>query len=90
MRSLLTFMLLAAAMLPAFGQVQTVNICDRTLQVRDGILRVLKTDDCAAVDSGQLASIGFLNLTEKQLKTLRAGDFDGLANLRVLHLAYNP
>ena len=39
MRSLLTLMLLVAAMLPALGQAQTINICDRTPQVRDYLLQ---------------------------------------------------
>ena len=48
MRSLLTIMLLAAAMLPALSQAQTVNICERTPQVRDTILQALHANDCAA------------------------------------------
>ena len=55
MRSLLTFMLLAATMLPALSQAQTVNICDRTPQVRDAIMERMEADDCVAVDSARLA-----------------------------------
>ncbi len=50
MRSLLTIML-AAAMLPALSYAQTVNICDRTPQVRDRIMQRVGADDCAAVDA---------------------------------------
>ena len=86
MRSLLTFMLLAAAMLPALGQA---NVCDRTPQVRDAILRELQADDCAAVDSEALASIEDLDLEEEHLTTLKVGDFAGLASLDYLELDDN-
>ena len=62
MRSLLTIMLLAAAMLPALIQAQTVNICDRTPQVRDQILQMLEADDCAAVDSQEMTYIHSLGI----------------------------
>ena len=89
MRKLLTFMLLAAAMLPALSQAQTVNICDRTPQVRDEIMLAIGASDCAAMTAAQLASIHDLSLHVKQLTTLRAGDFDGLTLLRHLALSYN-
>ena len=90
MRSLLTFMLLAAAMLPALSQAHIINICDRTPQVRDEILRTLQVsglqaDNCAAVDSDWLTELSFPNLT-----TLQAGDFDGLTSLQTLDLQENP
>ena len=75
-----TGLLLAVALLPAFSHAQTVNICDRTPQVRDAILQATETDDCAAVDSRELAglsiALGFSDLT-----ALKAGDFDGLTSL---------
>ena len=57
MKTLLAFMLLAAAVLPALSQAQTVNICDRTPQVRDEILLAIGANDCAAVTAEQLAGI---------------------------------
>ena len=86
MRMLLTFMLLAAAMLPALGQA---NICDRTPQVRDEILWELKADDCAAVDSEALASVQRLLIEQTQLTTLQADDFDGLTRVWRLSLVGN-
>ena len=86
MKTLLTGLLLAAAMLSALSQA---NICDRTPQVRDGILLALEADDCAAVDSEALASVLELRLDRKQITTLRAGDFDGLTSLAKLRLAGN-
>ena len=86
MKTLLTGLLLAAAMLPALSQA---NICDRTPQVIDGILRALEADDCAAVDSEALAGVRILFLIEERITTLRAGDFDGLTSLRYLDLSDN-
>ena len=85
MRNLLTFML-GAALLPALSQAHIINICDRTPQVRDEILRELEADDCAAVDSDEVTK---LNLRSKQLTNLWAGDFGGLAYLQELNLYGN-
>ena len=92
-RTLLTITLLAAAVLPALSQAQTINICDRTQGVRTVIMWALKTDDCAAVDSGGLARILVLDFNDltSRLKptTLQAGDFAGLTNLQRLLLDNN-
>ena len=65
-----------AAVLPAVaGQAQTVDICDRTQQVRDAILRAVDAADCAAVDSDGLAGVNTLDLRSKQLTALRAEDW---------------
>ena len=88
MRSLLIIML-AAAMLPALGHAQTVNICDRTQQVRDEIMREIDGEDCAAVDSEELAGIEELYLSGNGIMALAAGDFDGLTSLTGLWLHDN-
>ena len=87
MRLLLACLLLAAAVLPT--QAQTINICDRTPQVRDAILEAIDIDDCAAVDSAALAGIGLLYLHDKRLTSLLAEDFDGLTGLYQLQLQDN-
>ena len=82
-------MLLAAAMLPALSQVQTVNICGRTPQVRDAIMRNLEADDCAAVESERLARIDELDIvgfSSPRITALQAGDFAGLTGLQHLIL----
>ena len=84
---LLLAILLAVAVLPA--QAQTVDICDRTPQVRDAILEALEADDCAAVESDGLASVENLELQGKQLAALAGGDFAGLTGLKVLWLYDN-
>ena len=77
---------LAALLVCAAGQAQTVDICDRTPQVRDAILEALDADDCAAVDSERLAGVGSLSFGPGRVTALRAGDFDGLARLREMNL----
>ena len=94
---LLLAILLAVAMLPA--QARTIDICDRTPQVRDAILSTLSADDCAAVDAERMASVtslwrlelsrGQVVEVERILTYLQAGDFDGLSSLGRLNLAYH-
>ena len=95
MKRLLTLMLLAV--LPDFGHA---NICDRTPQVRDAILRVLFQNKCASVTTEQLANIRVQELClegscieerlgHARLTSLKAGDFDGLANMQTLWLSEN-
>ncbi len=89
MKKAAIIMLLAAAMLPALGQAQTVNICDRTPQVRDAIMAAAGAEDCAAVDSARMANIERLQLTGTSLTALAPGDFAGLTELRTLNLDDN-
>ena len=101
MKNLLTFMLLAAAMLPALSQAQTIDICDRTPQVRDEILLGLEASDCATVTAEQLATISTLcfysggayeecsNYARDEIGTLKPDDFHGLTSLQRLLLSSN-
>ena len=73
-----TIITLAAAMLPALSQAQAYNICDRTPQVRDAILREVDANDCSDVNLGSVERLSFYN---DQLTTLQAGDFHGLTEL---------
>ena len=66
------------------------GICDRTAQVRDAILEKLPdTSDCAQVTETDLRSIDRLWLREKEITSLKSGDFSGLSNLQLLNLADN-
>ena len=87
MRLLLACLLLAAAVLPT--QAQTVNICDRTPQVRSAILEAIDADECAAVNSDEMASVGVLTLHDEHLTALAGGDFAGLTSLQILRLQRN-
>ena len=81
--TILAAMLALALATSAFGQ--TVNICDRTPQVRDAILNALglPADGCANVDSGALAQVTSL---KTKPAALQAGDFAGLTSLQELNL----
>ena len=76
-------------MLPAPSQAQTVDICDRTPQVRDAIVAAAGAEDCAAVESESLAGVTWLDIEEQGLTSLRADDFDGLTSLESLSLSGN-
>ena len=69
----------------------SMNICDRTAVVMDAIIsRISATNDCSEVTSTQLAAItGTLNLSSKNISSLKAGDFDGLISLNTLNLSHN-
>ncbi len=65
------------------------GVCDRTPVVRDGIVWEASASDCAAVDDAILGGIDDLNLDDKAISALRAGDFAGLAGLEDLRLRQN-
>ena len=64
-------------------------VCDRTTQVRDGIVTAAGVDDCSDVTDAHLAAIITLNLKSKGIETLKNGDFDGLSALKFLNLSSN-
>ncbi len=68
-----------------------LGICDRTPQVRKAILnRLSGISDCAAVTDADLNSLaGELSLSEREIASLRVGDFEGLVTLTTLNLSYN-
>ena len=66
------------------------GVCDRTEQVRDAILaRITGVDACEDVTGAQLAGIGALSLSNKNLKSLQSGDFAGLTGLTFLSFSFN-
>ena len=83
-----------AAMLPGAANAQTVNICDRTPQVRDAILSELglrygyPVPSCTEVPADQLAALEELG-PERNLTSLKPDDFDGLIRLQELNLDGN-
>ena len=72
-----------------------LGVCDRTPQIRDALVaRVAGADDCSEVTNAYLAAItGTLNLdgivTGSRMTGLKAGDFEGLSGVTVLHLSNN-
>ena len=71
--------------------VSTVTpVCDRTPQVRDEIVEVVPSvSDCNNVTEAHLAAIASLDLLERSITVLKAGDFDGLTALQWLWLSNN-
>ena len=68
----------------------TPGICDRTQQVQDGILaKLADVSECEAVTVANLAGIGRLDLDDKGITSLKAGDFAGLTGMTTLILNDN-
>ena len=67
----------------------TVDICDRTEQVRSRILARVSATDCSNVSTSELAAITTLGMARSGIRSLRAGDFAGLTGLKTLSLANN-
>ena len=96
-----TTIMLTAAMLPALSQAQTIDICDRTQQVRDEILLAVGENDCATATAWELAQIDGLcfarvgyggcrsSYSHPALVSLKHTDFDDLPRLDELELGGN-
>ena len=68
----------------------TPGICDRTQEVQDGILaKLADVSECEAVTVANLAGIGRLDLDNKGITSLKAGDFAGLTGMTILNLPDN-
>lgn len=67
------------------------GICDRTRKVRDAILsKLTNVDACSAVTDEHLGAItGEIDLSEKDIASVRAADFSGLSGLNQLDLSQN-
>ena len=67
------------------------GICDRSRKVRDAILsKLTNVDACSAVTDEHLAGItGEIDLSEKDISSVRAADFSGLSGLNQLDLSQN-
>ena len=68
----------------------SVELCERTEQVRDAILAKLGETNCGNVGSEELATVsGTINLVNKQITSLKSDDFYGLTALTALWLNNN-
>ena len=80
---------------PVFSYGQFVSVCDRTPQVRDAIMEKAAVIDseieCQDDDLLELILpvIEFLDLTGKNITSLKLGDFSGLTSLHSLALTEN-
>ena len=66
-----------------------VSVCDRTPQVRDGLVAATGAQDCSSVTAGAVAELTLLNLNDTGITALLADDFQGLPALRWLYLDDN-
>ena len=65
------------------------DVCDRTSQVRNAIVRASPVRTCADVTEAHLNAITSLNLAGYGITTLKQNDFDKLWSLERLYLARN-
>ena len=70
-------------------QDPTINVCNRTTQVRDAIVNASPVSTCGAVTADHLSAITLLSLYDENISTLKADDFSGLTNLKGLSLRDN-
>ena len=70
-------------------QRESGGVCNRTRQVKERLMAAADVDDCSSVTAAQLAAIDYLDLNDKGITTLQAGDFAGLTTLRWLYLENN-
>ncbi len=72
------------------GYADVTPVADRTPVVRDAIVKAIEGVDAAVdVTDAQLTSITVLNLRNKDISELKAGDFSGLTGLVDLNLYGN-
>ena len=89
-RRVIALALSAFAGLPTTVVAQTtIDICSRTEEVRDAILKEVDATECASVAASRLAGITALSMSGKNIDAVASGDFDGLDALRRLDLHDN-
>ncbi|MDE0687246.1 MAG: cadherin domain-containing protein [Candidatus Poribacteria bacterium] len=88
--SIFTMLLIYGIQTTGYGQQPFTPVNDRTPQVRDAIVALIPGVDSADdVTAAHLSLIKNLNLSEQNITTLKAGDFDGLSSLDSLALYKN-
>ena len=72
------------------NSIPFVPVCARTEQVRDVIVAAVSSaSDCAEVTEAHLAAITSLNVENRGIMALKAGDFSGFAALEDLYMKRN-
>ena len=79
----------ALSNLTVANRTPTGNVCGRTAQVRNEIVRQAPVSTCAAVIPEHLAAIEELFLYGENIPALKAGDFADLTGLELLDLGSN-
>ncbi|MDE2756379.1 MAG: leucine-rich repeat domain-containing protein [Acidobacteriota bacterium] len=68
---------------------QTVDVCDRTPQVRDKLVQLTGATGCWQLSRTQMASVRALDLSDSGIGSLQQHDFSGLSSLESLNLHDN-
>lgn len=71
------------------GSLSRLDVCSRTPQVQDEIVRRAGVPRCTLVGSRDLAAIWWLDLSSAGITSLKEGDFDGLTGMYRLDLGAN-
>ena len=79
----------ALSNLAVANRTPTGNVCSRTAQVRNEIVRQAPVSTCGEVTAEHLAEVKELFLYEENISALKAGDFAGLTALELLDLGNN-
>lgn len=67
-----------------------VDVCDRSRTVRDALVaEVSGKSDCDRISVSDLTKIRTLNLSDRDIEQLKAGDFSGLTKITSLDLSKN-
>ena len=64
-------------------------LSERTQQVRDAIVATARVNSIDNVTAAHLAAITTLDIRQKSITSLKAGDFNGLTSLTALYLDFN-
>ncbi len=79
---------LSAAAAPE-PRTKPMPVCDRTPEVVAELIRQTEKSHCSEVTAAALARVALVNLNEKNVTTLKPGDFDSLPQLTELVLSKN-
>ncbi len=80
---------LSAALRPPEPRTRPMPVCDRTPEVVAELIRQTEKSHCSEVTAAALARVALVNLNEKNVTTLKPGDFDSLPQLTELVLSKN-
>ena len=71
------------------SNLEFLSVCERTEQVKEEIMRALGKNNCKNITQENLLEIDTLDLSDKNIKVLKLGDFSGLKNLKNLSINQN-
>jgi hypothetical protein len=88
MKSSITPLLFAIALLPRLLPADSLSVCDRTPQIRDYLVQQAGKP-CEAINDADLLQITAVRIPGAGITTLQPGDFAGLARVETVNLKRN-